>query len=435
MPLALMLIAGAWLFLGLLESVVARDALLRVDSAVYYLLQGMRTPLGDAAMIALSELGDAAVTIPVVVAVLLWLLWRDAWRVAGYWLGAAAFAAALVPALEAGLRLPRPLPKLYDGAYDLAFPSSHAAMSFVVYGFLGVLLGQGLSARGRRLVFVIAVPLIFLIAFSRLYLGAHWLSDVLGALAFGAAWVALLAVAYVRHRPPMLPAGRLAAVSLATVLVAGGLDIGARHAADTERYAVRQQFRTLAEQAWWDGGWRTLPARRLDMEGRDYQPLTLQWAGSLDALRERLGAAGWQTPPALTARSALLLFDTALPAMRLPLLPRVHDGRNQALALIRAVSGAADQRLVLRLWPAGAVLAGQAEPLWVGAVTQETTHRPLDWLNLPQDGKDYDKPREVLLRALAGLEVREVERSETARPPENSVRWDGRVLLARPKHP
>ena len=432
MPLAAVLIAGAWIFLGVLEDVVTGDPLVRVDSAVYNLLQGIRTPLADAGMIALTELGDAAVTVPVVIAVLLWLAWRRAWRVAAYWLGAAAFAAVLVPALKAGLRLPRPLPQLYDGPYGFAFPSSHATMSLVVYGFLGVLLARGLPPRDRWLVFGIVVPLVGLIAFSRLYLGAHWLSDVLGGLAFGTAWLALLAVAYVRHRAPVLPPGRLAAVSLLALLIAGALHIAARHGADTERYAARQDITVLAEQAWWDDGWRALPPWRLDIEGQDEQPLTVQWAGSLDALREALRAAGWQTPPALSARNWLLLLDTTRPAMLLPVLPRIHDGRNQALALIRPVAKAADQRLVLRVWTARAVLPEQAGPIWVGTVTQETIHRPLDWFSLPHDRNDYNAPREALLRSFSGVEVRGVQRSDIARPLEGPALWDGGVLLGRP---
>ncbi len=431
LPLAAVFIAAAWVFGGVLEDVLTRDPLVRVDSAVYYLLQGMRTPLGDAGMIILTELGDASVTVPVLIAVLLWLMFRRAWRTAGYWLAAAGFAALLVPAIKAGLRLPRPLPRLYDGPYGFAFPSSHATMSLVVYGFLAVLLAHGLPVRRRWPVYGVAVPLIALIAFSRLYLGAHWMSDVIGGLALGTAWIALLGVAYVRHRPPALPAGTLAAVSLLTLLTAGALHVAMRFSLDTERYAVRQALTTLAARDWWEGGWRRLPAWRLDLEGQDEQPLTVQWAGPPDALREALRGTAWQEASALSARNWPLLFDTARPAMQLPVLPRVHDGRNQALALIRPVAGAADQRLVLRLWASRTVLGDRAQPVWIGTVTQETIRRPLAWFNLPHDGEDYNGPREELRAAVAGVDVREVMRSDLVGSQERSSLWDGRVLLAR----
>lgn len=431
LPLASALILGAWGFLGVLEDVVTGDPLVRVDSAIYYLLQGLRTPPADTLMVALTELGDAAVIFPVVIVVLLWLAWKRAWRVAAYWLAAVGFAIVLVLALKLSLRLPRPTALSYEGPYGFAFPSSHATLSLVTYGFLGMLLARELSARGRWLAFAAIVPFVGLIAFSRLYLGAHWLSDVLGGLAVGAAWVALLGIAYLRHPAPALSAPGLAAVALLTLLIAGGLHIAARHSADIERYAVQRRIAVLTERLWWEDAWQTLPAWRLDMEGEYEQPLTFQWAGSLNALNEALRAQGWQTPSPLGGRNWLLLLDTTCPAMQLPVLPRFHDGRNQALALIHATESAGE-RVVLRLWTAQAMLQGQAQPIWLGTVTRETIHRSLAGFNLPHDGNDYDTPRESLRRALVGFPARVAQRPGIAWPQEESTIWDGRVLLARP---
>ncbi|MHB1053421.1 MAG: hypothetical protein ACYCZT_10190 [Thiobacillus sp.] len=92
---AAVLIAAAWMFFGIIEDVLTGDPLVAVDRTVYHLLQGLRTPLGDSVMISLTELGDAAVTLPVITAVLLWLVWKRAWRPVAYWLAAASFGAVL----------------------------------------------------------------------------------------------------------------------------------------------------------------------------------------------------------------------------------------------------------------------------------------------------------------------------------------------------
>src|SRR4030065_338877 len=149
---AAVLIAAAWMFFGIIEDVVTGDPLVVVDKSVYHLLQGLRTPLGDSLMITLTQLGDAAVTLPVVTAVLLWLVWKRAWRPAAYWLAAASFGAVLTVILKAGFGLPRPLP-LYDGTIAFGFPSGHAAMSIVILGFLAVLAARELSLRGQLAVF------------------------------------------------------------------------------------------------------------------------------------------------------------------------------------------------------------------------------------------------------------------------------------------
>jgi undecaprenyl-diphosphatase len=432
---ALVLIAAAWVFTGVLQDVVSRDPLVAIDSSVYHLLQGLRTPVGDAFMIAVTELGDNRVMFPVVLAVLLWLVKQRAWHAAAYCLGAVGVAGGLALALNAGLRLPRPAP-LYEGATAFAFPSAHIAMSTVIFGFLGILIARGTASVWRWGAIGGIALLVFLIALSRLYLGADWLSDVIGGLAFGVIWLALSGIAYTHHAAPRIPALGLASVSLAALLIAGSWQVAARHQADTARYALRAETRTLAQQAWWDGAWQTLPAWRIDLEGEYEQPFTVQWAGTLEYVRSTLLQQGWREPAPLGGRNMLLLLDTTLGAMALPVLPHVHDGRHEALALIHPVAGEPNQRLVLRLWPSHTVIQESGRPLWNGMVTREILRRPLAWFNLPRDDYNFNRPRAVLQQHLATLPSRLVKRGPKVAGENGRVVWDRQVLLARePEQP
>jgi len=428
---AAVLIAAAWMFFGIIEDVVTGDPLVAVDKSVYHLMQGLRTPFGDSIMIALTELGDAAVTLPVISAGLLWLLWKRAWRPAAYWLAAASFGAVLTVVLKAGFGLPRPLP-LYDGSIAFGFPSGHAAMSIVVFGFLGVLAARELSLRGKFVVFSILAMIAGLIAFSRIYLGAHWLSDVLGGLSFGVAWVALLGIAYARRPAPPIAARGLLAVASIVFIVAAVVHTTSQRAADTARYAVQRPVTLMALQDWWRQGWQILPAWRIDIEGENEQPLTVQWAGSLEFLSARLMAQGWREATPMSVRNSLLWLNPRHAVMQLPLLPHAHDGRHEALALIRPVKGAPDHRLVLRLWPTETMLPAPRTPIWVGTLTEETIQRPLAWFNLPRDGRDFIAPRRILFDNLSGLPVQRVIRNAASAPvgEDGDIVWDKSVLLA-----
>jgi membrane protein DedA with SNARE-associated domain/membrane-associated phospholipid phosphatase len=422
------LIGASWALMAVLEDVFTRDTLMRADSSVFHLLQGLRTPAGDAVMIALTELGDAAVMLPLIVIVLGWLLWSRAWRAAAYWLAAVAFGGGLTLALKAGFHLPRPAP-LYEGLSSFAFPSGHAAMSVVIYGFLGVLIGRGISPRSRVALASTALLLVSLIAFSRLYLGAHWLSDVLGGLAFGTAWVALLAIAYLRRSVPATRTRGLAVAALVTLLVAGVWHVSMQHAADTERYAQRVEIRIVTASDWWDSSW--LPPWRVDLEGEYEQPIAFQWAGSPVQLKQVLMAHGWQEPVPLAAGNWLLWLDVKRPAVQLPVLPNSHDGRNEVQTLIREVQGVPSQRLVLRLWPTRFQLQASAQPIWAGTVVRETIAHPLGWFDLPRADARYDEPRDVLQQSLDGLSSRLVQRSGLELTTAEHRAWDGKVLLAR----
>jgi undecaprenyl-diphosphatase len=73
---------------------------------------------------------------------------------------------------------------------NASFPSGHAAMSTVIYLMLAVLLLQTVrDLRLRRLIWTITIALPVAIGLSRLYLGVHWPTDIMGGWIFGTLWV------------------------------------------------------------------------------------------------------------------------------------------------------------------------------------------------------------------------------------------------------
>ncbi len=73
-----------------------------------------------------------------------------------------------------------------------AFPSGHAMLSLLTYGFLVILLWRAAHNRPARIVLVTGAAVwVGLIGFSRVYLGVHYPTDVLGGYAMGGAWLSL----------------------------------------------------------------------------------------------------------------------------------------------------------------------------------------------------------------------------------------------------
>ena len=89
----------------------------------------------------------------------------------------------------------RPRPMLDDPLLTLetySFPSGHVAGSTLVYGLLVVLAFRRTTRSGTRLLVLAgAAAAIGLVAFTRLYLGVHYLSDVIAGFLEGVAWLAL----------------------------------------------------------------------------------------------------------------------------------------------------------------------------------------------------------------------------------------------------
>ena len=423
--LALMLVGAAWLFLGILENVADGDPLVSLDNSIYHALQNLRTPPGDAAMIVFTELGDSAVVIVVTGIVFLWFAGKRAWRTALYWLVAIAGASTLNTVIKVALHRPRPGEQLYDGWSAFSFPSGHSTVNLVLYGFLAFLTGRELRSVWRLPVALGAALLVLLIAFSRLYLGAHWLSDVIGGLAFGTAWLTALGFSYLRKHPePVGPAGLIVIVGM-SLAVAGTVHVTRRHALDVEHYAAKATTPTMPAADWWTTDWRQLPAHRIDLTGETEEPLTIQYAGELDVLRENLLRKGWRTPEPWTPLSSLAWLTATADPAELPVVPHLASGELPSLTLVlQTTSPPIASRFVLRMWPVDLELInGSQAPVWIGSVLEERLDRPFSLITISRTQPDVNKPRDAVADAIqsARLAVRtEGELDED---------WDGQVLL------
>ena len=146
---------------------------------------------------AVTWLGSSGVLWTVTGTAAVVLAIRRRWRLAVYLLVAGAGALTLDPVLKALVGRLRPVvahPVAY-GTGD-SFPSGHALGSIVCYGALFLVFLPATRGKWRRLFTVAIVTLIVAIGASRLLLGVHYLSDVLGAWALGITWLGVTAFAF-----------------------------------------------------------------------------------------------------------------------------------------------------------------------------------------------------------------------------------------------
>jgi undecaprenyl-diphosphatase len=231
-------VGGTWLFLGVLEDVVSGDPLVAVDVRIHAALQSIRFPLLDSLMVAASELGDGAVTIPVILVVLAWLVWQWRLRSATYWILAAVFAQVFVVTLKLAMRRARPS-SMYEGLQGFSFPSNHATLSVVTYGFLAFFVARAWGNVARLRIATATALFILLISFSRLYLGVHWFSDVLAGISFGVAWIATAAVLHRVGDENERDASSLGVASFVTFVISATVHIIMQHGVDMTLYAPR----------------------------------------------------------------------------------------------------------------------------------------------------------------------------------------------------
>ena len=105
--------------------------------------------------------------------------------------GAWAGSAILTNSIKAVIDRSRPPTFQWIGtASGSSFPSGHAADAVAVYGVLAALLAAATPFWTRKVgVWVAAAVICAVVGMSRLYLGVHWLTDVLGGIALGGLWL------------------------------------------------------------------------------------------------------------------------------------------------------------------------------------------------------------------------------------------------------
>ena len=153
-------------------------------------------------MVNASRFGSTPSLIVIALAVAALLVWRGRRGDSLLVVGAAAGVFVLGPLLKAAFERPRPPVNQYLVSIDSwSFPSGHSLNSMVVLGLLTVLAVRARTGGlYRTLVVALGVFLVFLVGFSRVYLGVHWPSDVLAGWLLGALWITICLVISRRAR-------------------------------------------------------------------------------------------------------------------------------------------------------------------------------------------------------------------------------------------
>jgi membrane-associated phospholipid phosphatase len=199
-------VAGALVFVTMTlilgeisEDVINREPLTIADVQLSTWLHAHATSHLTSVMLFSTSFGSTFIVSSIIAGFGFYLLWQRRF----YWLAAAlssVFGGMLVNKFLKFV-FQRARPHFTDPILRLdsyGFPSGHTMMATVLYGVLAAyLLSQTQDTPRHLLVIIAAAFMIVLVGFSRIYLGAHYLSDVLAAMAEGLAWLSLcLTVVY-----------------------------------------------------------------------------------------------------------------------------------------------------------------------------------------------------------------------------------------------
>lgn len=190
---------AGWIFVELAEEILEGETE-AVDTALLLALRSaadQADPLGprwfEEMMRDVTAFGGTGPLVFITLAAACYLVLRRRARTALFVLLAVGGGQILSSLLKFGFDRPRPdLVPHGMHVYTASFPSGHAMMAAVTYLTLGALLARTETRRRlKAYLILLALLLTLLVGLSRVYLGVHWPSDVLGGWAAGSAWAAI----------------------------------------------------------------------------------------------------------------------------------------------------------------------------------------------------------------------------------------------------
>jgi membrane-associated phospholipid phosphatase len=423
--------AGLWFFLGIVQDIVAKDPLVVLDLRLHNAVPLFRTAGMTRIMLTITELGGPGVLSLLCLGTALLSLAQGRVRLAATLVLALMGTGLISTGFKTLIGNARPIDALVS-MQDASFPSGHLLSGTVVYGLLAALLLGSKASRGVRAIGVTLLLLVIVgIGLSRLYLGVHWPSDLLGSLAL--ALMVLAALLFFLHyaqpirwidrfRLPVNPGVmRLAGIAAlvmalgATAVLSGQAKILMIEPPLAHPSLGIEQLRTALppDLARWSE----------DLVGGRMEPISLVFVGSEDDILRAFNRVGWSLadPP-----TPLRVLKEGMAAMRNlpdptgPATPAFFMDRPQSFTFEKPDTGLPSirRRHHTRLWQTPHCLVPGCRRVWVATASFDVGIELSQRLYLPTHRIDPDLDSE---RALIAAELVKVgakrEGSVTVLPP------------------
>lgn len=205
LPSLMLALAASALFLLWMQLSTHSHLLTAFNLDVAQWFGQLRQPLLDGPVIAITLIGDPPILYAAATLAVLVLAFRGYYAAALHVLAAAVLCSALVWALKSGLEVPRPQQVLMPPPSG-AFPSGHTAgITVLVCLLASFVAGEIRHSKRWQAYALVSLPLLP-VAISRLYLGVHWFTDIIGGILLGLAITGTVRASYSRYdRTPLAP--------------------------------------------------------------------------------------------------------------------------------------------------------------------------------------------------------------------------------------
>lgn len=429
LTLTILSLIFGFLFIFIFYSVAKHGIITHFNEPIFHLLSSLRNKPTDNVMIAFTLLSDKKVMLSAAGLILLGLVIYRYWWAALHWCVLTLLAAGSIDVFKKIFYYPRP-GQLLNNQVTSSFPSGHTTLGLSLLGFLALLIASQINDEDEKYIpHFVAIIIVFFIALSRLYLGAHWLSDILGSLALASTLILLTTISYRRKLSAPISAVKLS-IGAIIIFIACWSIYGAKHFRQMQYdYTPLQITQTISKDSWWHHKENYIPLYRRNRFGNPIAALNVQWIGSLEKIKNNLLVVGWTNQePTMNLQTTLHRLSSKEIEKHLPILPELYNNSAPVLLMTKVI-GTDQQIIILRLWHSNVKIGSTNEPFWLGSVTYQLTPHQLSAFKKGLTSISLGAT-DTLKNDLKLFQWKEFIIPENQQPLETQhLRWDGKLLL------
>lgn len=426
-------------FFTLALLIFQKSWLLSFNNPINLVLQSLRTNSFDVFFISVTQFCSPFTLSIIFFIIALALLYRGDWRSLRYWLSLLLSCTVLLYLLHDWVISPRPS-GLLDVKEGYSFPASELTYASVIFSAFLFYINRYYQSILNAVLNIFFLILLFLAGFAEIYLGDHWLSDVIGAYFAGLSITLIHWLFYRRkllnfcsttlsekncfvditstssdtkrleightisYRPSLSAASLgknslnepyrpyLLIIILFTLIFSAILSGLLNYHQDVKIHQPYFAQHVFTDQAWWKQKSSLLPIYRTNRFGKPVGLFNVQYAGSLNRLESALSAFGWQKENESLYKSILKRLNHSPGSIHEPLMAQLYLNRKPVLMMSYKPNNA--PTLILRLWRSNYHLLHYRQPIWLGSIY------PRNLAKNPTLNNDIESPLFYLSKAL-----------------------------------
>lgn len=400
-----------YLFFGIVQDYIGQEALIRADLRIINLISQLRTPPVNQFMLFITYLAKGEIiTVAVLFSlIILFLLrkWSYFRSLLIFVLGGELFVWIIKNIVE------RPRPPLSEALItetSYSFPSGHSFVAIAFYGLIAFFLFDTFKKKYLKLLtLILGFILIILIGISRIYLGAHWPSDVLASYASGLAWLSIIiTITHIKRKfnpkiihPPHLKHKTIGKITflLITIFFIFVFNFYLTH--PLKQINIIPISKIIIQTNQIDTKlFEILPKISETITGNPAEPINIIAVADKDTLNNVFIDSGWFLLDQLNPKTALKIIKTIIKKesySKTPGLPVFWDTRSNDLGFGKPTTDNLNSRHHIHFWETNFITPDN-QLIWVGTAHFDEQIKTTGKLILPFHSTQLivDKEREEL---------------------------------------